>query len=234
MKLTQMTKSLKEFKEFTAFTIDSNENVDAGLQSRLDEYGLVLSPTSKDGNCFFHAISMNIMAHLDSWNHCLTRIGISNTLEMECVSMKLRQAFVQEITGDHRDSYESFISGNVDYLTEANKFLQKGYYASSLGDIMPLAMATVLQTSFVIITVIITTTNPHNNLMYVTPLFGSIEGTVILVYNPTGSSHYDASLPYSSKVVGQTGNMAKSKSCSCGVNKKNLQSACAPTSIYTS
>lgn len=58
--------------------------------------------------CFFTAFTMNIMADLDSWSLCLTRIGILGniTLKLETLSMKLRQVFVQDITGERRDMYE--------------------------------------------------------------------------------------------------------------------------------
>ena len=50
--------------------------------------------------------------------------------------------------------YENFIvqDESYDYLAEAKKFLQDGFYANSHGDLMPLAMATLLQASLIIIT----------------------------------------------------------------------------------
>ena len=159
--------------------VSSNEEIDTEVQSRLSEYGLVLSPVMRDGNCFFHSVSMNILSDLDQWNRSLTKIGVIDKLDIGLLSMKLRQAFVQEILGE-RESYESFLIRELDYSTEANKFLQDGFYVSSIGDLMPLAMATVLQASVVI------TTSSTSHPIYVTPLVGSIEGTVILVYNPNG------------------------------------------------
>lgn len=154
--------------------VSSNEEIDTEVQSRLSEYGLVLSPVVRDGNCFFHSVSMNILSDLDQWNRSLTKIGVIDKLNIGLLSMKLRQAFVQEILGERRESYESFLTRELDYSTEANKFLQDGFYASSIGDLMPLAMATVLQASVVIIT-----TSSTSHPIYVTPLVGSIEGTVI-------------------------------------------------------
>ena len=72
--------------------------------------------------------------------------------------------------------YEHFIDGNeTSYVTEANKFVQYGFYTSSVGDLMPLAMATSLQASVVIITTI-----PQRHPMYVTPVIGSAEQTIFL------------------------------------------------------
>ena len=43
--------------------------------------------------------------------------------------MKLRQVFVQEITGERRDMYEDFEKGDLafDFVAEANKFLEDGF-----------------------------------------------------------------------------------------------------------
>ena len=50
--------------------------------------------------------------------------------------------FVKELLGEHREMYEHFIDGNeTSHVTEANKFVQYGFYTSSVGDLMPLAMA---------------------------------------------------------------------------------------------
>ena len=190
LKLTQMTKSIKYFREVTSM-VNSSEDVNAEVHDRLSEYGLVLTPVVRDGNCFFHSVSMNIISDPDQWNNLLTRIGIDDELGIGSLSMKLRQEFVQEILGEHREFYESFIPSNLDYCTEASKFLQDGFYASSIGDLMPLAIATVLQASIVIITA-----SPNSHPIYVTPHVGSIQGTVILVYDPSGSGHYDAVVPW--------------------------------------
>lgn len=235
LKLTQMTKSIKYFQEVTSM-VNSNEesNVDTEVRSRLSEYGLVLTPVVRDGNCFFHSVSMNIISDLDRWNTWLTKIGIVDKFDIGSLSIKLRQAFVQEILGERRESYESFLTNDSDYSTEANKFLQDGFYASSIGDLMPLAIATVLQASIVIII-----TSPNSHPIYVTPQVGSIEGTLILVYDPSGSGHYDAAVPYSN-TVGQEAteqatvtNKSTSTSCRCGVNKK-IGNVCAPNAVYAS
>ena len=106
--------------------------------------------------------------------------------------MKLRQVFVQEITGERRNMYEDFIEkGDLafDYVAEANKFLEDGFFASSHRDLMPLAMATYLQASIII------TTNVNSTPMYVLPMVGSAERSVFVLYTPTGPGHYDAAIP---------------------------------------
>ena len=58
---------------------------------------------------------------------------------------------MQEIVGERRESYERCIiqDRQTDYLSEANKFLQDGFYASVIGDTMPDALATALQTTII-------------------------------------------------------------------------------------
>ena len=229
MKLMQITKSIKEFQQFTSvvnLTKDSDPNV-----TTLSEFGLVLAPAPRDGNCFFHSLSMNIMSNQEIWTNCLTKIGCDNDKpDITSLSAKLRQAFVNEILGERRDVYQNFLTSDLDYSNEANKFLQEGFYSSSLGDLMPLAMATVLQASIIIIT-----TNPHSHPMYVIPQVGCMEGTIILVYEPTGPGHYDAALPYSSMIEQATTNaLSQTVTCRCRVNKKNVRKICAPSGIYTS
>ena len=232
MKLMQMINSINRFEKVTCID-NSNAETDTEFQSTLNDFGLVLSPAAKDGNCFFNALAMNIYANLDSWNHSLTRIG-ANNLEIASLTMKLRQVFVQEITGEHQVAYENFITTDLDYHEEAIKFLQDGFYASAIGDLMPLAMANVLQAAILIIT-----TNAHSNPMYVTPEAGGIEGTIILVYNPSGSGHYDAAVPHHTTVTVEQDTKSDTHTsahvcCSCGVNKKNALHICAPSAVYAS
>ena len=105
--------------------VNSNDNVNMEIQSRLSEYGLVLSPVVResDRNCFFHSISMNTISDLEKWTSWLTKLGRVDKLSL---FMKLCQAFVQEILERH-ESYESFMISDLDYYTEANKFLQDGF-----------------------------------------------------------------------------------------------------------
>ena len=87
--------------------------------------------------------------------------------------------------------YEHFIDGNeTPYVTEANKFVQYGFDTSLVEDLMPLAMPTFLPASVVIIT-----TDPQRHPMYVTPVIGSAEQTIFLIYSFSGPGHYDTALP---------------------------------------
>lgn len=68
-----------------------------------------------------------------------------------CDTYLLRQQFVQELA-EHQETYENFMETGMDYLMEAKKFLQDGFFAHALGDTMPLGLATVLQATIIIFT----------------------------------------------------------------------------------
>lgn len=61
------------------------------IYNRLSEYGLTLSPAPRDGNCFFTAIAINIMADLDNWSPHLQRLDVfgNMTMDVETLSVKL-------------------------------------------------------------------------------------------------------------------------------------------------
>ena len=85
--------------------------------------------------------------------------------------------------------------------------------------VMPLAMATRLQSSLLIIT-----TALGSQPIYVTPKDGAMEGTIILVYEPIGSGHYDAALPYCDTLSQVSMSSNVSKCVSLQINKKILES----------
>lgn len=88
LKLIQMTKSIKHFREVMSM-VNTTDVVETEVQSKLSEYGLVLTPVVRDGNCFFHSVSMNTLSDVDQWNSCLTRIGIVDKCDIGSLSMKL-------------------------------------------------------------------------------------------------------------------------------------------------
>ena len=233
MKLKNMAEAVSSFDVLEVANLRRGEFVHAELQSILSTYGLTFSPVAKDGNCFFHAVSMNIMARIDKWSCHLHTLGISDFTSLT-LSMKLRQAFVREVTGSNQHIYEEFIQqANFNFVIEANRFLQDGFFGSCIGDFMPMAMSTLLQASLVIFT----TTQP----MYVVPVDGSTpDGSIFLVYTLEGPGHYDAAITYSdtigSKSAGSTSTLDQShtQKCSCGVNKATPGStSCSPNPLYS-
>ena len=114
------------------------------------------------------------MVDLDNCMSCLSKMGISTseTLDLETLSMKLRQVFVEEIT-DHHNLYEDFVPHcdlTMITLAKQKSFFKNGFYNHELSDLMPLATATALQASLAVIT-----TNPP---MYVTPVVGCAERSI--------------------------------------------------------
>ena len=61
---------------------------------------------------------------------------------------KLREILVQEWLGPNKAEYCIWDADK--YESEANKFLQDGYFFNCLGDAMPLAMANGLNSNIVI------------------------------------------------------------------------------------
>ena len=92
---------------------------------------------------------------------------------------QLRQAFVSEIIGERQAFYKDFILDITDYGAEANRFLDDEYYHSQLGNLMPLAMATVLQTHLIIFRADSDCDTP----LYVTPPTDPYDRTIYLVYD---------------------------------------------------
>ena len=148
------------------------------------------------------------------------------------IPVKLRNLFVKEILGEHRSIYESFTSLNAEnYETEAKKFLQDGFFYNIIGDLMPLALATALQASLVIVT------NNNSPLMYVNPAVGRGEISAFLIYTSIGCGHYDAAIPYpytikQSTVTAKLDSTKTCISCGCGVNNQPGRKSCTLNTAY--
>ena len=211
------------FKEFTTHNLNKGDSTFVNHHDNLSRYGLTVSSAIPNGNCFFQAVAMNIKSRPDRW----TELG---TTALEPLSLKLREMFVKEITGENRPLYEEFIPLLNDYMTEAYKFLQNGFFDNAFGDLMPLAMATALKASIIII---ISGCQYHST--YVTPLVGTPIDMMFLLYNPTESGHYDAIIPYIYTVKDSKASSKTHKehsSCRCGINGNNSGKSCSPNQSY--
>ena len=164
LNITELAKNISNFQEF--FTSDIRFPSDNNQLEFLMEYGLTISPANTDGNCFFQSVTINICTNPSAWSH-LHVVG-KCTPKITDMTAKLRQLFVDEILGDHRTMYEHFVQPIDDYTTESKKFLQDGFYNSSVGDLMPVAMATALLTNIVIFSA-----SQDSHPMYVVPMVGS-------------------------------------------------------------
>ncbi len=132
------------FKEFTTRILNKDDSSFVNHHDNLSKYGLTVSPTIPNGNYFFQAVAMNIKSRPDRW----IELG---TTDLESLSLKLREIFVKEVSGENRPLYEEFIPLLNDYTTDAHKFLQNGFFDNAFGDLMPLAIATALKASIIII-----------------------------------------------------------------------------------
>lgn len=168
--LIRITKSIELFQEVKIMD-KGNDDIDTGLLSRLSEYGLVFTPATRDGNCFFHSVSMNIMSGLDRCNSCLTRIGIVDKLDIRSLSVKLCHVFVEEIIGKHREAYKSFLTNTLEQKL-VNSF--KMVITQVLLEI--LCLWQLLQYCRHQLSSLPLSLKPS---MYITVLVGEIEGTVI-------------------------------------------------------
>jgi len=117
---------------------------------------LILIPG--DSNCFFHAISFQLLKLLKGENgqpiqNGLHALGISLEQSLATIAPVLRQRAVDEWQGPFIEEYQQFFNDSeMDVYTEAEKFRPSGEFCRPLGDAMPLAMANVLQLPIVLIT----------------------------------------------------------------------------------
>ena len=192
----------------------------------LKNYGLSVCPVDGNGNCFFQSVATNICSNPNSWSH----LSILDK-DKSALAFKLRNLFVQEILGSHRAMYEHFVQSVDDYVREAEKFLLDGFYNSSLGDLMPVAIATAIQA-----TIVIFTTHQDSNPLYVVAMVSTPNAIIFLLYNPLGTGHYDAAIPCCYEAVDCNPTLMKlsnvKTNCSCGVNTTKSNISCAPNPSY--
>ena len=110
----------------------------------------------------------------------------------------LRTTFVNELLGSNESLYTDFIpcDDNGDFATEAKRFLEQEYFNTSLGDLMPLAIATALK-----VTIFIMPSNLQTPPLYVIPLCGEPVSMMFLVHNLVAGRHYDAAILYSCTIT---------------------------------
>jgi hypothetical protein len=84
------------------------------IEKHLSNCGLVISPSPKDRDCFFHSVSSNIIYAPHIWKCVLRDAGVIHCISAEIpgnLSLRLRQLFVSEITGERQQYYMDFIVG---------------------------------------------------------------------------------------------------------------------------
>ena len=80
MKLVQLKRAVINFKPFSNTLLlhlgDAAQPKPEPQSSRLSDYGLILAPAPRDGNCFFKSVALNLLSESRNWTDTLTRVGI--------------------------------------------------------------------------------------------------------------------------------------------------------------
>ena len=98
----------------------------------------------------------------------------------------LRQTIVNEWLANP-SSYEPFLTSGQDYKSEASAFLQDGYFASELGNSMPLAASNALCISVVVFTAML-----NFPVLPICPRDRSLsDNPIYLAYDMSFARHYD-------------------------------------------
>lgn len=117
-----------------------------------------------------------------------------------------------------------------DYITEANKFLQDGFFASALGDLMPPAMPGYCIGSFIGYYY-----HKPSDVLQPTIWFHRKSYLPDLPSDPSGPGHYDAAI-YSLSKGNASGSICSVEPVTviyrCGVNKPNQGKPCSLNPIY--
>ena len=169
----------------------SKKNSD--IRARVSSFGYNVGPVPGDGNCFFHAVSFQLLKLMSGENgrstqERLLNLGISPNQSMASIAAVLRQRIVDEWQGPFVDEYQQFFQDSeLDVYTEAENFRQSGEFSRPLGDAMPLAMANILQMPIVLIT-----SAQNMPIVTITPRRIADEVSVVLAYTQRGVGHYDA------------------------------------------
>ena len=122
----------------------------------------------------------------------------------------------------NRNEYDCVCADAKKYVSEANNFLQGGYYASLLGDAMPLSMANALNSN-----IIIFRSTMNMPVTFVSPREPS-HNIIFVAYSDYGSGHYDSVLYNGAATVHKI--LSSTSKCRCGVNAKEKDHfACVDT-----
>lgn len=187
------------------------------LKNNITAWNFDLVPVQPDGNCFFTSIALSLIQDINKCKSILDSINVDVNGPITVLSSKLREVIVQEWLGPNRSDYEGFLIDQDKYEHEVLKFLQDGHYNSDLGNTMPLAMASALNVSIVLLTSI-----PSSPVFFVSPPTNS-NLVLHLAFTSLGPGHYDALVLKAT--AAQSTDVTK---CRCGINSnKENYIACA-------
>ena len=188
------------------------------LGNLVEANGLKIVPTTGDGNCCFTsvAISLRDVVQKDQSKDnkllgFLNSIGLQiNDLNLEEISLRLRELTIEEWLGENRPYYENFLTTEVNIDDAAKRFSDPKYFQNDLGDTMILAMSNVLG-----LPIIVFSTIPEQPLIPVLPKKAKFDSLLLFVaYHHLGPGHYDGVIMDSQMKL----NMKTDISCRCGVN----------------
>ena len=246
MGLSAVNEAAVHFKPFghcpAAFNIETET-----IHEQLSKHGLKCIRIDGDGNCFFRAVASSMLNNTSQWKENLRLAGLEmDDVTVDVAAQAFRQAFVNELTGTNRATYEQFlVTSDTDYDEEVEKMSQSGFYDSDIGDTMPLALCTALKFSMLIYS-----TDSRLKPIFISPEAVLHEQVVILIHttpdpaNGLIKGHYDYALPiYRPQTQAPEEctlqNKDKKFSCRCGVNKIKMKDeesswSCKPSPFYPS
>ena len=232
MKLNNLSQSHKfellnadELKLCQACSTSENS---PNVEEELLKQGLCVKEVSPDGNCFFASVAVGILHSITNWSDCLERVNFKKDEGLNGLVRNLRNAFVTELL-QNSIKYKPFFVSTIDYDAEASKFSQNGFFIGELGDLMPTAMAAVIQAPIVIFSDI-----SNKPLYFSTPDMITSKASVCVLYRAS-LSHYDALVKsYDLNSSSTSPNKSSRAYCNCGVNKKTEEKSCCPSPIYSS
>lgn len=189
-----------------------NEAATTNERKRLTElastWGFGIVEVTGDGNCLFTAVATQLQQMLSLnardkpsllMSHLKEQVGIDVSSSVSYISSILRRQVVQELKGERVEYYQSFLPSEVNIISEADRFRQSGTFSGPLGDLIPLAIANVIQIPLFVL-------NPS----YLTPFMMicpesmvPAQEAVYLAYNGSGPGHYDALVIQSQPEQGQ-------------------------------
>ena len=152
------------------------------LEKVLRKKKLKLIPVKGDGNCCFGAVA-EALKQLPSHINLSQLLGCEVHSQMDLCT-ELRKLAVQEWT-THSEVYQPFLV-DKDIKEEIQKFTQRGFYDSDLGDSIVLALSNALQLPILMFTSI-----PRIPEMEVLPRSQLDTDPLKIAYNQSPPSHYD-------------------------------------------
>ena len=124
-----------------------------GFTELASSWGFDIVEVTGDGNCLFAAVAMQLqqMMTLNARNqsllmsHLAEQMGIDTSTSINDIASILRGKVVQELKGERVDFYQSFMPSDITFFSETDRFIQSGTFSGPLGDLIPLAVANVIQ-----------------------------------------------------------------------------------------